>query len=79
MITFQKTTTAAGNQATYGADRLATWLEIDHGKGRRTAIYATPGWIDGFARIREAVAKHGVKILPQHTSMFLALTLSDAA
>lgn len=79
MITIQKTTTAAGNQVTYGTDRLATWVEIDHGKGNRTAIYATVGWGGGLDRIRDLVAKHGIKIMPQHMGVFFQIALTQAA
>jgi hypothetical protein len=79
MKTHQKSQTANGEQVTYGADRLAVWLEIDHGKGRRTAIYATPGWIDGLVHIQELIAKHGIKIMPQHAEMFSSKALTDAA
>ena len=68
--THQSTTTKTGQEASYGYDRGTSWVACDHGKNRRTVIYATPTWANGLARLRDLIAKHGITIRPEHAALF---------
>ena len=66
----QTTTTATGEQASYGFDQGTTWVACDHSKSRRTVIYATPSWVGGLARLRNMIKDHGIAIKPEHADLF---------
>ena len=66
----QTTTTAAGQKASYGVKQTTTWITFNHGQQRHTAIFATPGWRGGLARIRELISRHGIQIEPEHKCIF---------
>ena len=49
---------------------MTRWIAFNHGQQRHTAIFATPGWRGGLARIRELIGRHGIKIEPDHKCIF---------
>jgi hypothetical protein len=69
----QKTTTAIGQQASYGIRKGTPWIAYDHGQHRHCALFAIPGWRNGLGRIRELINRHGIQIKPEHQGIFSIL------